>query len=157
MNSEIQRFYDLNRMYTPLRDQLMDILTDEDLKFQVEHNPTLGALCRELGETQQIYIDSLKSFSAKFTYGTSDSQLANSVSKLKAWYQQLDDDLKAVLETITDDDVKNRKVEREGFSIPPQIHLDVLREALLIFYGKVSIYLRAMGKSAPEQWQGWIG
>jgi IS605 OrfB family transposase len=31
------------------------------------------------------------------------------------------------------------------------------KEALLIFYGKVSMYLKAIGKILPEQWQEWIG
>jgi hypothetical protein len=36
--------------------------------------------------------------------------------------------------------------------------MDILiyREALLIFYGKASIYLKALGKTLPEQWQAWI-
>jgi hypothetical protein len=31
------------------------------------------------------------------------------------------------------------------------------REALLIFYAKVHVYLKAMGKSVPGEWQWWIG
>ena len=30
------------------------------------------------------------------------------------------------------------------------------KEALLIFYGKVDIYLKMMGKPRPEQWAAWI-
>ena len=50
MNSDFQKFRELNRMYTPLRNELLDILSDEDLKFSPGgENPTLGELCRELG------------------------------------------------------------------------------------------------------------
>jgi hypothetical protein len=27
---------------------------------------------------------------------------------------------------------------------------------LLIFYGKASVYLKALDKTLPEQWQAWI-
>ena len=33
----------------------------------------------------------------------------------------------------------------------------VYNEALLIFYGQVSVYLKAMGKPIPQQWQEWVG
>jgi hypothetical protein len=44
-----------------------------------------------------------------------------------------------------------------GFTLPPQINLSVYNEALLIFYGKVIVYLRAAGKLVPEQWADWLG
>ena len=51
MNAQIQEFWNLNRMYTPLRDELMALLSDDDLAFTPGgSNPTLGELCRELGE-----------------------------------------------------------------------------------------------------------
>jgi hypothetical protein len=36
------------------------------------------------------------------------------------------------------------------------IQLHIYREALLSFYGKASVYLKALGKTLPEQWQSWI-
>jgi hypothetical protein len=38
----------------------------------------------------------------------------------------------------------------------PKIQLDVYREALLIFYGKVSVHLRAIDRPLPGQWLDWI-
>jgi hypothetical protein len=38
----------------------------------------------------------------------------------------------------------------------PTFQLEVYKEALLIFYGKASVYLKAMGKPRPQQWQEWI-
>jgi hypothetical protein len=80
------------------------------------------------------------------------------VTKLSGWFEELDGELGATVEGLSEDDVRNRTIDRGGdFSLPPQIQLDVYKEALLIFYGKVSVYLRAMGKTLPKQWQEWIG
>ena len=158
MNAQIQQFWELNRMYTPLRDQLMDELSDDDLSFTPGgSNPTLGELCRELGETENAYVQSFKTYKADFSYRSNDDSYLNSVSRLQAWYAQLDEALDAVLETVSDEDVATKQIERDGFSIPIHISLDVLREALLIFYGKVSVYAKAMDKPLTQQWKDWIG
>ena len=44
-----------------------------------------------------------------------------------------------------------------GFAPLPRVQMDLYKEALLIFYSKVSVYLRALGKTPPEQWRKWIG
>ena len=157
MNAQIQQFWELNRMYTPLRDQLMEVLSDEDLSFSPGGgNPTLGELCRELGETENAYVQSFKTYKADFSYRSNDDSYLNSVSRLQAWYVQLDEALGAVLETVSDEDVATKQIERDGFSIPIHISLDVFREALLIFYGKVSVYAKAMDKPLTQQWKDWI-
>ena len=157
MNAQIQQFWELNRMYTPLRDQLMEELSDEDLSFSPGGgNPTLGELCRELGETENAYVQSFKTYKADFSYRSNDDSYLNSVSRLQAWYAQLDEALDAVLETVSDEDVATKQIERDGFSIPIHISLDVFREALLIFYGKVSVYAKAMDKPLTQQWKDWI-
>lgn len=62
------------------------------------------------------------------------------------------------MEGLSDDDVDNRLVFRnETFKLPPVIHLDVFREALLIFYGKTITYLKAMGRPRPTKWDQWLG
>jgi len=49
-------------------------------------------------------------------------------------------------------------IDRGGdFKLPPRIQLEVYKEALLIFYGKTDVYLKAMGKALPTQWREWIG
>jgi len=157
MNAEIKQFWDLNRMYAPLRDELMESLSDEDLAYTPGgENPTLGALCRELGETQYAYAQSFKSFKIDFSYRSNDDSYLSSVAKLKAWYADLDQQLEAALEAVTDEDVASKGMDRGGYEVPVHISLDILREALLIFYGKVSVYLKAMGKERTQMWQDWI-
>jgi hypothetical protein len=159
MNTIVTDYYPILQMYQALRDQLTEALDDADLAFTPGGaNPTLGELCREIGETQQSYIESLRTFRQSFVYGQSDPELAASVSRLAAWYAELDRELRAVVEGLAEEDVQGRLVERgPEFRVPPRIQLDIYHEALLIFYGKAMVYLKAMGKTPPEQWREWIG
>lgn len=158
MNAQLKEFWDLNRMYVELRDQLLEALSDADLAYTPGgSNPTLGELCRELGETEYAYAQSFKTFAIDFSYRTKDVRYLGSVAELQAWYRQLDEALEAALESVSDDDVANKKMDRDGYEAPVHISLDILREALLIFYGKVSVYAKAMGKPLPQQWQDWVG
>lgn len=79
-----------------------------------------------------------------------------SVDQLMAWYNALDAELEAAVAGLSEEDVKTRQIDRGGWSLPPTIQLEVYKEALLIFYGKASVYLKAMGKPRPQQWQEWI-
>ncbi|NWG17479.1 MAG: hypothetical protein HXY41_12670, partial [Chloroflexi bacterium] len=44
-----------------------------------------------------------------------------------------------------------------GFVLPRAVQAHIYREALMLFIGKASIYLKAMKKPMPQQWQEWIG
>ena len=147
--------------YQALRAQLMEILSDDDLGYQVGGaNPSLGALCREIGEIERSYIESLKTFRQDFGYRNADPRLESSVAALSAWYAELDGELRAAIEGLSEDDIANRTIDRLDFpDFKPlvRVQLDIYREALLIFSTKVSVYLRAMGKRLPQQWREWIG
>jgi hypothetical protein len=149
--------------YQALRDELMAILTDDDLGFGVGGaGATLGALCREIGEIEHTYVESFRTFRQDFGYCNADRRLETSVGALASWYQELDRELAAAIAALSEDDIANRRIARDDFDISdfapiPSIQLDIYREALLIFYGKVSVYLRAMGKELPGHWPHWIG
>ena len=151
------------REYQQLREQLMAILTDGDLAHDLGgSSPTLGALCREIGEIQHAYVESFRTFRQDFGYRNPDPRLETSVQALVRWYGELDRNLMAVLETVSERDVLERRIVRGDFdptffSPLPRVQLDIYREALLIFYAKVSIYLRAMGRALPGDWEDWIG
>ncbi len=149
--------------YQGLRDQLMEILTDDDLDVRLGgETASLGALCREIGEIEHSYVESFRTFRQDFVYGMSDPRLEHSVVALKAWFAELDLDLMAAVEGLSEDDIASRKIIRGDFDVDyfaplPKEQLDVYREALLIFYGKVSVYLRATERPFPQQWRDWIG
>ena len=159
MNQIITQHYPMFQLYQSLRGKLMDLLSDEDLRYTPGgSNPTLGELCREMGETQHAYIQSFKTFTQDFSYRNTTPGMAEHVDQLKQWYAELDQELRATIEALSEDDVVSRLVERgPDFKIPPQIQLDIYKEALLLFYGKATVYMRAMDKPMPEQWHEWIG
>jgi uncharacterized damage-inducible protein DinB len=148
--------------YQALRGELVDRLTNGDLEFRLGGaSLTLGALCREMGEVEYAYIESFRSFRQDFAYRHPQDGVEHDVAALRAWYADLDRELMAALDALSDEDVSQRHITRgdpsaDAFSLLPPQQLDVYREALLIFYGKVSIYLRAMGKPLPGHWPAWI-
>jgi len=152
-------YYPMFEDYQALRNKLVDILDDKDLSFRPsERNLTLGTLCREIGEIQVAYIRSFQTFKSDFSYRYEDgATVEGSVAELKNWYTDLDGELKAVVSALSDKEVETKEVEHGGYNFSLQFQLNVYAEALIIFSGKVSIYLKAMGKDIPRQWQDWIG
>jgi DinB superfamily len=159
MNSIMTDYFPTFQLYQAIRDQLMETLTDSDLGYTPGGaNPPLGALCREIGEVERAYIDSFKTFALDFSYRNTTPGLENSVAQLIAWYADLDAELKATIERLSQEDISSRLIDRGGdFKLPPQIQLSVYQEALLIFYGKAIVYLRASGKTPPRQMEEWLG
>jgi len=147
--------------YQALRDQLMEVLADDDLALRVGGaSSSLGELCREIGEIERSYIDSFKSFRLDFDYRNSDPRLETSVAALSSWYAELDGELRAVLEGLSEDDVANRTIDRAdfpGFTPMLSLQLDIYKEAVLIFCSKVDVYLRTLRKTPTEQWRKWLG
>jgi hypothetical protein len=158
MNSIIRDHYETFSYYQSLRDQMMGLLSDADLAFTPGGaNPPLGELCRVIGEVQTAYIASFRTFTLDFGYRHPDPSIARSVARLSQWYGELDAELRQVVEGLSDEDVQGRLVQRgPEFQVLPHVQLLIYQEALLIFYGKASVYLKALGKQLPEQWRAWI-
>lgn len=134
----------------------LDTLSDADLAFNPGgQNITLGALCRQMGEVEYSYIQSLKNFKQDWAYHNTEPGLDSSVSKLKEWYQALNAEMESVLTDLTDEDFK-KTVDRDGYAMPLEFQLQAYLQALLIFFGKATIYLKAMNKPLTEQFQTWI-
>ena len=149
--------------YQSLRGMLVEILTDDDLGARLGGTtPTLGELCREIGEIEHSYVESLKTFRQDFSYRHPDAGVETSVEALARWYDTLDRELATAIAAMSEEDIANRRIVRkdfevEGFSPIASVQLDIYREALLIFYGKTSVYLRSLDKPLPALWREWIG
>jgi uncharacterized damage-inducible protein DinB len=154
----MQEMWPIFQEYQALRNELMRSLSDEDLSFHPGgENLTLGALCKELGEVQHAYVESFRTFRLDFAYRNEEPGLEESVDRLSAWFDGLDRELEAVVGALSNQDLETRTIDRGGgFILPPRFQLEVYREALLIFYGKASVYLKAMGKPRTRHWQDWI-
>ena len=149
--------------YQVLRNELLEVLTDNDLSYRPGAAAfSLGELCREIGDVEHSYVEALRTFRQDFDWHNPDRRIERSVGALKEWYADLDRRLAIALEALTEDQVATQRVTRDDFDVeafsplPPQ-ELDIYREALLIFYGKVSVYLRSMSKVLPGHWQAWVG
>jgi uncharacterized damage-inducible protein DinB len=137
--------------------KLLDTLSDDDLKFNPGgKNMSLGALWRELGEVQHSYIQSLKNFKQDFEYRNTEAGLDSSVASLKAWFTKLNAEMKDTLSALSEDDLKKIIFRGTGFEVPVNMQMDIFLQALLIFAGKVSIFLRAMNRSLGDL-GAWIG
>lgn len=155
-NIIVQQEFDMLHETQNIRRELLDALTDAELSFKLPGNPTLGELFVVMGQVQESYISSYKTFKQDWNFKPVAPELAGSVEKLKAWFAQLDADLDAAISALSDDDVEKRMIDR-GFPIPPRVQLHVYREGVLIYGGKAVVYFRAMGKPLPKQVGEWIG
>ena len=139
-----------------MRSQLFNILSDADLAFSPGgQTMTLGAFCRQMGETEHAYIQSLKTLKQEWSYHHPEADVASHVARLKAWFQTLDDEMQATITTFWDED-GNKTIDRGG-PVTVEFQLDVYLQAVLIFLGKATIYLRAMNKQLPPFFEEYIG
>ncbi|MCU0512735.1 MAG: hypothetical protein MUE40_09205 [Anaerolineae bacterium] len=158
MQKDLALFYELHQIYRGLRDTLLAALHDDHLALTLPGNMTLGELCRELGEIHHAYTQSFHTLKMDFGYRHPDPAIAGSVARLQAWYAELDAALAGTLAALTDDDVAHKKVDRSGgFEVGLPQQLEILRDCLLLFYGKASIYIKAHSLPVPPQWHQWVG
>jgi uncharacterized damage-inducible protein DinB len=140
-----------------MRSQLLDVLDDADLAFSPGgQNRALGELLSEMGEIEYSYIQSLKTLKQDWSYHNTTPGLQSHISQLKAWYQELDDEMKATISDLSDEDT-TKTIDRGGFAMPIELQLDAYLQALLIFLGKATTYLKTMNRPLPTQIQEWIG
>lgn len=139
------------------RYEALDLLSDADLAFVLPGNPTVGALFRQEGEFEQSYVDSFKRMRQDFLYRHDDDTIETSVEALHAWMKSLDAALEKAVLGLTEEEIQTRLIDRGGWTILPKDQLQLYVETLLIFYGKLSVYLRALNKPLPESWITWIG
>lgn len=141
-----------------MRLQILDALSDEHLAFNPGGaNVTLGALCRESGDVEYSYIQSLKTLKQDWSYHNDVPDIESSVTQLKAWYEQMDAEMKALVEGFSDDDLAKTIDRGAEFSVPVEMQLDIYLQALLIFFGKVSIYCRRLNIEMTPTFQEYIG
>jgi hypothetical protein len=141
------------------RDQLLDWLTNQDLSYQLPgQNPTFGGLFEEMGCIQQVYTQSFSTLKMDWGYCDLKPESTTSVAHLKAWFEKLDAEMVETVRGLSEEEVQNRQIDRgHGFTPSPFVQIQVYHEALLIFFAKASVYLKALDKQVTDQWKSGIG
>ena len=158
MNSLIETEFPLHEAQR-LRYDLLRVLTDGDLAYKLPgDNPTLGELCREMGEIEHDYIQSFKTFKHEWSYRAPEPEVAGSVAGLEAWYRALDDEFETVVRGFSEEELHQRQIDRgHGFTPSLFVQFQIYREALLIFFAKASVYLKALQREVSDEWRVGIG
>jgi uncharacterized damage-inducible protein DinB len=156
MNRIMQEQWPMFEAMRTLRLELTDALTDTDLAFTPGGQAmTLGALCCEMGELDQVYMQSFSTFKHDWTAKKAEPGVETSVAKLVAWFESLEEQRKAAITALSDEDLE-KTVDRDGYPIKLEYQVGAYLQALLIFFGKATIYLRAMDKPLPEKMREWL-
>jgi uncharacterized damage-inducible protein DinB len=155
MNSFIEQRYEIIEGTQKMRHQLLDLLSDADLRFTPGgSNPTLGGLLRELVDIERSYIDSIKTLKQDWSVIKPNPTLESSVTALRNAFNAQEAEMKQTIAALSEDGL-NAIVER-GFQVPVNGQMDIYLQALLIAYGRLNVYARALNKELPKQWVEWI-
>ena len=139
-----------------MRAELLKELSDADLAFTPGgQNTMLGMLFRQLGEVEHSYVQSLRTFTQDWSYRNTTDGLDSSIAQLSAWYATLDAEMQSTASAFTDEELQ-KTVDRGGFNVTVDQQLDIYLQALLIFFGKAAVYLKALGKPLPKSMAEWI-
>ncbi len=139
-----------------MRDGALGLLTDDDLTFTPGgDNVTLGELLRAHGEIQHTYTQSFETRTHDWSYRSEDPALAVDIERLKTWFAQLDRAMLAAVDALAEADF-SAEIDRGDVVRTVAQQLEIYSQTQLIFLGKLTIYLKALGKTLPQSIQHYI-
>jgi hypothetical protein len=157
MNSLIHDEFPLHETQS-IRYELLDILTDDDLNYKLPgKNLRLRDLLIENENVQHAYIQSFKTFVMDWSLTGERDQTASTIDHFRFRYRQLDDEFATVIGAFSEEELHSRTIDRGSWSPSAFVQFHIYREALLIFFAKAIIYLRALEKPLSEKWRIMIG
>ena len=140
-----------------MRDAALSRLVDADLAFSPGgDNLSFGEFLKSFGDIQYSYLQSLRTFQHDWSYRNDAAGLADNVSELRAWFKQLDREMKQALEDLTEADLQKQIDRGQGVIRTVEEQLDIYIQALMIFFGKLVIYFKAMSKALPDSIEHYI-
>jgi len=147
------------RGHHSMRDLLLTVVSDADLAYKPPGwNPTLGQLLVEHGDIQGVYAHSFETFTLDWTLRQLPPPDPITIDTLRTWFEAQDDAMKQALDRFTPEELRIDRIDRgHGFIASPFVQHEIYREAVYIFYGKLSVYLKALERDAGEQWAAWVG
>ncbi len=155
MNSIVTNDFETLFGTLALRDDVFAVLEDADLAYRLPNNLPLRELLLEMGTIQQSYTGSFSTFQQVWDVPVDPSH-GETLETLKAWFASLDESLKNVLSALSQEEVDTKMITR-GFDVSIAAQVQIYIQALLIHYGKATLYLRALEKPLSEKLTLWIG
>jgi hypothetical protein len=154
-----QLFDEEIRGHHSMRDHLLTVISDADLDYQPPgRNPSFGQLLVDLGDVQGVYTHSFETFTLDWTHRRLPPPTPITIANLRTWFDAQDHAMKTALDRFTDDELRLDRIDRGGgFIASPFVQHQVYREAVYIYYGKFSVYLRAVERDAGDDWAAWVG
>jgi hypothetical protein len=147
------------RGHHSMRDHLLTVVSDADLAYKLPgQNPTLGQLLVEMGDVQGVYTHSFETFTLDWSHRQLPPPETVTVTGLRAWFDAQDSAMKRALDRFNGDELRVERIDRgDGFVASPFVQHQVYREAVYIFYGKLSVYLKALERDPGGEWAAWVG
>ncbi len=132
---------------------LLDALLEEQLSFTVGKNMgTLGKQYRHIGDVQICYNQAIKTGKIDFGKLRRDYSLENSKQKLKAFLQEVNQEMLALVKENPE-----AKIDWFGEKWDLKHHLRALIEHEILHHGELIVYIRTLGMKFPKSWQEWWG
>jgi len=156
MNQIETEFFGLLDMTHGVRDEAIATLDGGDLAFSLPGSPAVGEVLRAFGDVEASYTQSFKTMKQDLSAQAPGWEGISSGATAVEWLHGLDAELKAALAALSDEDL-GKPIDRGGWQMPVMANFHTYREAVLIQFGKLDCYLRALGKHLPDQWVAWVG
>jgi hypothetical protein len=147
------------RGHHSMRDHVLTVVSDADLAYKLPgQNPTLGELLVELGDIEGIYSHSFETLTLDWAHRQLPPPAPITIASLQDWFAAQDAAMSTALSRFTEEDLHVDRIDRgHGFIASPHVQHMIYREAVYIFYGKLSVYLKALERDAGEEWAAWVG
>jgi hypothetical protein len=147
------------RGHHSMRDHLLTVVSEADLAYKLPgQNPTLGELLVELGNVQGVYTQSFETLTLDWRHRQVPPPAPITIASLQTWFVAQDDAMRKALSRFTDEQLQVDQIDRgHDFIASPFVQVQIYREAVYIFYGKLSVYLKALERDAGEEWAAWVG
>jgi hypothetical protein len=147
------------RGHHSMRDHLLTVVSDADLAYKLPgQNPTLGDLLVEMGNLQGVYSHSFETLTMDWSHRELAPPALVSVANLQNWVRAHDAAMRTAMGRFSEEELRVERVDRgNGFIASPLVQQEIYREAVYIYYGKLSVYLRALERDAGDSWAAWIG
>lgn len=142
-----------------MRDLVLSLVSDDDLAYTLPgRNPSLGELLLQLGDVEGVYTHSFETSTLDWTHRHVPHPSPITVAALRAWFDAQDAAMRATMDGLSVEELQVDRIDRgDGFIASPFVQHEIYREAVYIFYGKLSVYLRALGIDAGPVWGAWVG